>query len=47
MKRLPEDFVEHFFRFIVVVSGIITTILLITAIIRLLDADPGELPRHP
>ena len=39
MKLPPEDFVEYFFRFIVVASGVIATILLGTAVIRLLGME--------
>ncbi len=43
MKRSPEDFVEALFRFVVVASGILTTILLISALLRLLDGGLGSL----
>lgn len=39
MNLSPEDSVEYLFRFIVVASGVITTILLGTAVIRLLGME--------
>ena len=47
MKLPPEDFAEYVFRFVVIASGILTTILLIAAVARLLDADAGALTDQP
>ncbi|QRM27832.1 hypothetical protein [Microvirga sp. VF16] len=43
MKLPTEEFAEYVFRFVVIASGILTTILLIAAVIRLLDTDVAGL----
>jgi hypothetical protein len=47
MMLPPDDFVEYLFRFVVIASGVLSTILLIAALARLLDADAGGLPQQP
>lgn len=47
MKRSPEDFVEYLFRFVVIASGVLTTILLVAALVRLLDGDASSLAQQP
>jgi hypothetical protein len=47
MKLPPEDFVEYFFRFLVIASGGLTAILLIAALVRLLDGDASSLAQEP
>jgi len=47
MKLPPEEFTEYLFWSAVIVSGILTTLLLAAALVRLLDADAGGLPRQP
>ena len=47
MKRPPEDFVDYLFRFLVIASGVLTAILLVSALVRLLEADGGGLSQRP
>ncbi|MEE1610894.1 hypothetical protein [Microvirga sp. CF3016] len=47
MKRRPEDFVDYLFRFLVIASGVLTAILLVSALARLLEADAGGLGQQP
>ncbi|MBO1906508.1 hypothetical protein KHP60_15420 [Microvirga sp. 3-52] len=47
MKLSPDDLVEYLFRLILIASGILTTILLISALARLLDADAAGLGQRP
>jgi len=47
MKWSPEDFAEYLFRFVVIASAVLTTILLIAALIRLLDGDIASLAQQP
>jgi hypothetical protein len=43
MKLPPDKLVEYFFQFILIVSGIVTATLLVTAVIRLWMAEAGGL----
>jgi hypothetical protein len=47
MKLSPDDLVEYLFRLILIASGILTAILLISALARLLDADALGLGQRP
>jgi hypothetical protein len=47
MKLSPDDLVEYLFRLILIASGILTAILLISALTRLLDADAVGLGNGP
>jgi hypothetical protein len=47
MKLSPDELVEHPFRHIVIASGILTAILLISALARLQDADGAGLGQRP
>ncbi|HEV2565096.1 MAG TPA: hypothetical protein VGU19_08425 [Microvirga sp.] len=47
MKRRPEDFVDYPFRFLVIASGVLTAVLLVSALARLLEADAGALCQWP
>jgi hypothetical protein len=43
MKLPPDKVVEYFFQFVLITSGIVTTILLVTAVTRLFVADAAAL----
>ena len=47
MKLSPDDLVEHLFRLIVIASGIVTAIPLLSALARLLDADAAGRGQRP
>ncbi|UVF17881.1 hypothetical protein HPT29_015275 [Microvirga terrae] len=47
MKRSLEDFVEYFFRFVLLASGVLTAILLLAAVARLVDTDAVSLSHQP
>jgi hypothetical protein len=47
MKLSPDDLVEYLFRLILIASGILTAILLISALTRLLDANAVGLGQRP
>jgi hypothetical protein len=47
MKRRPEDFVDYLFRFLMIASGVLTAILLVSALARLLKAEAGGLCQRP